>query len=230
MSSCAPRLRVVAAVALIGALAACSRPSVEPSDDAGASPSDAGIDPLTAACTAVPQATFDDAGPSGIARCDETTFVRTGPPSCSLAVAAPGDGWCAVDQICRAHDECGADALCVVTDGLQMQCGCAATCVEDGDCAVDEACFCAATTIVRTLRPRCVPATCRSAADCGGRHCGVVLNACGAVEGLACRTDDDACEGADDCTGACGPEMPCACRYDDDATRWRCDVVIPCVE
>lgn len=97
-------------------------------------------------------------------------------------------------------------------------------CVDDGGCGDGEACVCAsraqgAAGFSGTLQllSVCVPAGCRSDADCGDQECGAIVGGCGsAIEGFACRTARDACRGAGDCNDL-GP-----CIFSASEARWVC--------
>jgi len=97
-------------------------------------------------------------------------------------------------------------------------------CEQDSECGAAEACACASIDTFDRAHAgvvsnnQCVPAECRSDADCNGRPCGLSqLDACGNVDGFYCRTGRDECSRHADCGG-----VSSVCGYDVDARRWRC--------
>jgi hypothetical protein len=75
-------------------------------------------------------------------------------------------------------------------------CECITPCASDADCADGEACLCEE---AQTWITRCLPADCRTDADCGGYECGVSTDECYEANRLACRTADDVCHGFAQC-------------------------------
>jgi hypothetical protein len=74
-------------------------------------------------------------------------------------------------------------------------------CLEDDDCDAESACvavalFRAGTT---SLGTECVPASCRSAADCDSGECGVSINSVDGRVDLSCRSPDDECRTTSQC-------------------------------
>lgn len=92
-------------------------------------------------------------------------------------------------------------------------------CETDADCATGEACLCAASvetgTPATSIISRCIPAKCRTDADCGERQCGL-STPCREFPrySLHCRTADDECGSDDDCDGG-------TCHFGDDG-KWIC--------
>lgn len=74
-------------------------------------------------------------------------------------------------------------------------------CLEDEDCSPEEACVAVARwgggSVARGTE--CVPAACRSAADCESGECGLWLNGVDGSASLACRSEGDQCRSNDDC-------------------------------
>jgi hypothetical protein len=101
-------------------------------------------------------------------------------------------------------------------------CGCVYGCETDADCGANEVCACAG---VAGDWPRCVPASCRTDADCEGL-CGFAAmgEACGGVRyelacldtGSGCRTS---CAEVEGCYGNLGEPD---CEIVD--SEWTCNV------
>jgi hypothetical protein len=121
------------------------------------------------------------------------TDPRTHVGACEVTDAASE---CAEDADCGAGRFCGADG---------PGCACYDPCIDDDDCGVGNACLCAVEVYADTTHTlginTCVPAECRTGADCTSGTCGVALDACGEVVGLQCRAANDACRDDADCDG-----------------------------
>lgn len=149
---------------------------------------------------------------AGSERCDVDTWNSVAATTCTdeTRFRACEEG----DEVtsCRTDADCGAGRCLFNDEG----CSCVDTCQTDDDCGAGEACLCSAGvdlgggefTQLDEL-PRCVPAECRSAADCDGQPCGIVLSlGCKRPVALRCRAPTDACLSNADCAGgqACGAE------------------------
>ena len=154
---------------------------------------------------------------AGVERCADRGLVRKEAPTCVLP--EPTDGCELLDGV----DECATDAECTArangvcrsshgvfsTDG-EPWCVCQYGCASDADCADDEACLCGRDSATfdtpGALRTgpisRCVPAECRTGADCASGECGV-FEFHGQVE-FACRRPNDGCRSREDCTMCSG--------------------------
>jgi hypothetical protein len=82
-------------------------------------------------------------------------------------------------------------------------------CDEQADCGSGEACDCG--------KGYCVPATCRSPADCSGRACAKSDDMCGDLSGYFCATAEDTC-------------MPATsyCLLDPDIGHWSSIGAVAC--
>lgn len=128
---------------------------------------------------------------------------------------------------------CKEDAHCVdFASGFCEQawlfdggrCECVYPCTTDDECGPGGACVCplrGPTDFELGLAYQrvaaCMPANCRTDADCPGTRCAVSVGGCYDVEGLYCHTPEDECEGHADCPGGG------RCAYSTDMGRWICD-------
>lgn len=116
---------------------------------------------------------------------------------------------------CSADADCPSGASC----GPSRVCYRAPQCEADSQCGPGMACVCAGVSKNQAIVSfnHCVPATCRSEAECGGYRCGVSdSKLCGTLDGFYCRTPRDECSGIADCDGGD------VCAYSDADSRWRC--------
>ena len=115
---------------------------------------------------------------------------------------------------CSSDSECPSDATC----GDNKVCYLAPDCDGDSDCGAGNACICAGVVGVSAAVAynQCVPAECRSDADCGGYSCTASnVDPCGSLGGLYCHTERDECARHSDC----GDRL---CAFDTSARAWRC--------
>jgi hypothetical protein len=147
----------------------------------------------------------------GIAECDNGVIARVAAKSCRI-IARP-------DYECPRTDAervspCRTDADC--SDILHGRCNagpyfgptpcvCERGCAEDSDCQPDQVCECGSGV------GQCVPANCRTSADCANGECArYTYKQCidgEALIGYACQTPADTCATNDECpdeTGGCG--------------------------
>jgi hypothetical protein len=109
-------------------------------------------------------------------------------------------------------------------------CSCEYPCREDADCGPGSACLCSSGVPNACAdghsvgESQCVPADCRTDADCGGLFCGVSLTQCGSTDGLFCHTLEDECQGDADCPD----DSNSRCAFDRDSARWVCDQYTIC--
>ena len=110
---------------------------------------------------------------------------------------------------------------CASESCLSDWCTCVYACASDADCASDEACLRPEHGLDAGLpMPQCVPAGCRTGADCASGECGVTVIPASLTEELqlACRTPSDLCrveadcESGDICSRA-GDHWECLCSY-----------------
>jgi hypothetical protein len=162
-------------------------------------------------------------GPTGAG----TGLCWTEPPDATgdvhraRAVAcAPNEDFpaCEGDRVgCNADGECTelAGGRCV--GGGWDSCSCVYGCSTDDDCGAGWACLCRGSAPERapvSRFSRCVPATCRTDADCDGYPCAVDVDGCQRSQGLRCHGPGDECQSHADCPYGSG------CVWEDD--RWRC--------
>lgn len=127
---------------------------------------------------------------------------------------------------CQTDSECDEfpGGVCAQSSG----CFCRYPCTHDDDCGADSACACA----VRWSEGHpneggpiysenaCVPANCRSDADCGGATCGVSIDGCRLTEGFYCHTPEDECTSHTQCAALnMGLDR---CAYKAAEGRWTC--------
>lgn len=127
---------------------------------------------------------------------------------------------------CQADSECVAfpGGICAQSSG----CFCRYPCTHDDDCGQGSACACAVTWSEGHPNEggpiysenACVPANCRSDADCGGTTCGVSIDGCRLTDGFYCHTPEDECTGHAECAALnMGIDR---CAYATDQGRWTC--------
>jgi hypothetical protein len=130
--------------------------------------------------------------PTGVERCADGSRHRY------AAVPCTSDSF--DEPLCTAeyfdYAACTDGQLAVVCPFDENWCDCITPCASDADCADGEACLCDEGNKGIT---RCLPAECRTDADCGGTECGVSTDNCALENRLACRTADDECHGSPDC-------------------------------
>lgn len=149
---------------------------------------------------------------------------RASAVSCDTRIDQPA---CRGDEdhlSCKADSDCrdAASGRCIAGTGqIGTYCGCEYACATDSDCESGEACVCA--TEANEKHSVCVPATCKTDADCGGQVCGVSRyhNGCGNTVQLACRTADDTCHSDADCGKESRPGGQCAVGREGDGA-WSC--------
>ncbi len=98
-------------------------------------------------------------------------------------------------------------------------------CFEDSDCGATSACECEGS--FRSDANSCLPANCRTDADCATGFCSPTLGSCGDYTGTVgwyCHTCEDECVDDDDCAtgrdaGIFGRPY---CAFDPTRGRWAC--------
>lgn len=125
----------------------------------------------------------------------------------------------ALEVDCRSDEDCkaGRNGRCSGGGHTVPHCSYDA-CARDEDCGAQKACACDPSE-----GNACVPANCRTDADCGGRGCSpTAAEMCGNMGGVAgfyCRTEDDECVSNEDCTS----DGSGLCVYDANAAHWKCN-------
>jgi hypothetical protein len=147
--------------------------------------------------------------PTGIEECADGSRHRYAAIACTDL--ADGNG--CVDSACGG---CPEGQLCQGT--YYGDCLCITPCATDAECADGEACVCQQ---AGTWATRCMPAGCRTDADCGEFECGVGVDACDHANGLWCRTAADACHGDAQCDGN-------YCSHVDASSSWECIEAADC--
>lgn len=162
-----------------------------------------------------------DAVPAAYDICEGERWNRSQAGSCALCYEIqrcrdPGEGNCATDLDCGSGAVCGSSGY--------FGCECIIQCTVDDDCGDGFACLCPATDPeglgwTATRYPKCLPAGCRTNADCGvDGECGVAFSACGDVRGLQCRNNTDECTGDRDCEEETGD----TCQFHNEDRRFVC--------
>lgn len=171
--------------------------------------------------------TTDDDCPG--ARCQR--FGTDGPRVCVAASFPPNAVDCREDSACCSHDDCSDDGGRCVTRTTQSTCNdggsagnslvnaCAwDSCQDDDSCGPNAVCAPEGLELVR----RCIPAACRSDADCTdepGGACRYVRGGCcyapnirgflSFTDRLACVYPSDGCQADSDCDSTPGALMWC---------------------
>lgn len=178
----------------------------------------------------------DDSGPAR-ANCEDVYQVTT------PGVPADPTGGLAGYVHCWADESDGlgwvnrTDALACSTDARTLIGACAtsgddADCATDADCDAGEACVCPAGFSFDAgggyhsfgsfgSFGECLPAECRTGADCPSGECGLSWTCCGQggdAVGLYCRSDADECHATADCDGGQ------VCQWDGSrfSCSWSC--------
>lgn len=145
---------------------------------------------------------------TGFVQCADGTTRRDTAMQCPTEVTAATSPCAPMPGAdCTSDSQCtmGAGGYCAQAHQLAHYCGCYYGCRQDSDCASGQLCECG------VVLGSCVPATCRTSADCpAGRACVATSNsstgsACGATRSYACQTANDQCASDRDCAnnGAC---------------------------
>jgi len=155
-----------------------------------------------------------------------------GPPSSPPAGSRPSAATCPRTGVPPAPDaapllSCNTDADCMVDAAntgphcVEHACG-VDQCLADSECPSNQLCVCATMAGVGLAArySECVPAACRTDADCGaGNYCVASRGTCGSVEGYNCTSNRDTCvDPAKDCT-ACGGNI---CVYEPVVGHFVC--------
>lgn len=130
--------------------------------------------------------------PSGFERCADGAVNRV-VAVLSVGVTNNGEACHGDEQerACEADADCtaGANGRCLRQDGgFYQSCRCLYACAGDADCASDKVCVPIEVTD-GAERSSCVPATCRTGADCASGACGLAdyHDGCFRVSELRCR-------------------------------------------
>jgi hypothetical protein len=165
--------------------------------------------------------------PVGIEQCAGEVNHRYDDPAC---IAEPeidcSNEWGCneADGGCPSGEACTED---LVGDG----CTCITPCTSDDDCDPGELCLCpfGGVTGVGSFHSvrHCIPAGCRTDADCAPYRCGIEIGECGGLAGAYCHTALDECEGPEQCGDGTELEPP-RCDYDVESARWICGFIEIC--
>jgi hypothetical protein len=151
-----------------------------------------------------------EGGPTGLEGCPSDTVHRVDALACE---ANPGGDPCGAtfswEEVCI--DASGRSCVAYFNETESL---CFAGCVTDDDCDAGEACICRSPDLDDWSR--CVPATCRTDADCDGRPCAVDFDVCNRPAGLHCESALDDCAARADCPHG-DP-----CEWVDADGRWEC--------
>jgi hypothetical protein len=158
---------------------------------------------------------------AGIERCEDGSLHRYEAVECISTFAG------------HAIEDCG-DHIPNCDEGEVFYsngdyCICVAACASDADCADDQLCLCGLSGVggggIAGMGgiQRCIPATCRSDADCGEYRCGLGLSGCHGFERADCHTANDECEGSEQCDNR-------RCAYSSSEGAWVCDSWADCCE
>ncbi len=158
---------------------------------------------------------------SGFVRCADGTLNRS---TAVATVPAYAGSACIGDEeylSCTTDADCTAApyGFCAHEDLVpsdEASCGCVYSCTTDDDCGDGSAC------VPKNIGPRvyatvCVPADCRTDADCDSGECGLSSynDGCGTTTRLQCRDDRvDECRADTDCADQCASS--------DDHARFEC--------
>jgi hypothetical protein len=141
---------------------------------------------------------------TGYVQCDEGYVHRAEVRECPVTIdpdaGFPESGDASVHE-CYFNADCTARPYgrCVPPygPGISTSYHCEYGCASDADCTVDQVCLCGA------LVGTCVPATCKTDADCAEGFCADYDTVCDYRAGMACQTSEDQCFSAAECGRAC---------------------------
>ncbi len=156
--------------------------------------------------------------PTGYSKCEDGSVHRSEAVACQippiLQNACPGgdksEGPCTTDADCtdKPYGRCITYERGMMRPSDKVWCGCHYACESDNDCEANQACLCTGALSLKSGHaddrlPRCVPASCRTDADCGSGECGAAIyfNGCSENATLACRGEGDSCRSHDSCDG-----------------------------
>ena len=179
-----------------------------------------------------PQAVSEPEG-SGLAECSDGSYVRVASAQCAASESVDrcpveGEPACKVGAV-----DCPdlASPVCSSADvfaGYAGDCACYESCQSDTDCPAGTLCMCGSKgdqmQAVPPTSNRCVPAECRTDADCSGpgAHCVAVYTCSSSDPRFYCRNATAKCQSDDDCGSG---ER---CSYDVDAGKWACGPTPSC--
>ena len=159
--------------------------------------------------------------PSGLDACGDSWFRRE---AIACDAIAKGDA-CAPENAgtCLVDADCSERGRGTCVDDWNRGCFCSYACNTDADCNKDELCLCPSGYAVGADEERhfafqneCVPATCRTSADCNGKGCVASRSCCEEVQGFFCQTDRDECNTDADCPDDRN------CAFDAKRSIWAC--------
>ncbi len=174
----------------------------------------------------------------GVERCPDGSYHRYQAVDCGpipevTEIPEEAFGLCA---------DCPEGEVCLMS-GWTLP-SCFHLCSSDDDCPADEACLCrfevpsvSSTYGTRNPYSQCVPAECRTDADCAPYRCGLVPGGCGDAAGLKCHSEQDRCEGPKQCppddsygTIDISPmdNRLCTSTFYSDQNDWKCTLESLC--
>lgn len=150
--------------------------------------------------------------PTGIEACPgplhEADYYSVEDASCATSVDE--GSLCGPPEACPIDpanpSACAEGEHCAYSDINLGGCVCERPCARDDDCGDGFACVCEGRAVVGPsehglFKSRCVPADCRTDADCPEGRCAISVGRCTVPRRLACRGEDDACSTHRDCAG-----------------------------
>ncbi|MEE2787213.1 MAG: ferritin-like domain-containing protein [Myxococcota bacterium] len=169
------------------------------------------VAPMAACRDGVGRPILDPNGdPTGVEQCQDKTRNRVeslacapilGGRDCMPEEVSPNERTCDDASDCndRPNGKCMMDGGAI----FPVNCACRYPCETDDDCGRGQVCLCAN---VRGASAQCVPAGCRTNADCDSGECAIqFINGCPGELVVQCRTDRDTCRTDADCPdGQCG--------------------------
>ena len=171
--------------------------------------------PTTPSRCADPTPIMIGGGPSGYVTCADGAVDRAVAQACANPINAPACKGSENHRECETHADCmdKPNGHCMSGSGqIGSYCGCVYPCLSDESCEAGFACLCPDVAEYGPPVSVCVPAQCKTNADCPtgswAGECGVSLyhDGCSHDWALQCRTGEDACRGDAECSngGTCG--------------------------
>jgi len=161
---------------------------------------------------------------AGFERCADGRVRRVKVSTCMAPVRAENPQ-CGQDEFDGCSPgSCNEAPFGACVSGFDTGCYCSYSgCSTDADCEEGTICACAADGPDLPSFSQCIPALCRSDADCGGFGCELAYanDGCGPSFVMACRTPYDECVSAADCPPEQGFDGCSPSYYSEDGV-WRC--------
>lgn len=213
-----PALRALRALILLSMGAGCLGDS--PGDKTDDSDSTSPV-----ACEGSTPITDSSGVATGFERCADGTIHRASAVGTDKTISAESCRGDETYQSCSTDADCTArpNGKCIHDDyvelggksrdtgGNQEGCNCAYSCASDADCNAGEACVPPGLVSDEVSWAQCVPAECKTDADCTSAECALTTydDGCSYQTYLTCREATDACRTDADCTDG----KPCAADY-----------------